>query len=480
MRNLLEYGKSQINALHAATAAFRQLPPAERWFSCLFWSFWASLVTFPSGYAVRDIMPVVCLIFLIQYYRCNWKNSVLRRLGTWPLFVCLGLMVMIGVVFSQSPGSSLLHAGSALNKGFILPFIAMECVRGEKDLRRLVWASVLAVFWQGLDGVWQAQTGRDFLMGYPLNSGRLTGSFDDYEVGNYIALALIPAFGIWFILRQFFSRLPALLLSTAVLWPAFFLLAGAGSRSGALAIAAVMGLWLLLTGNSSVRWKGVLLAAAGLLLILAAQGRARLDAVVDDGRWSLWKLGWRVFLEHPWFGAGAGQYNSAFRSLGLTPEKDLITISHPHNIYLDMLYAHGLVGFALGMIFLLGFSWWGYARIRPRLQAERARHEKGIYWHLTACFWTGFVAWLFNGIFGHDFYRVWWLALAMCHLGVMIGAIINGPSCQKATGDVVAETMPGEPSAAPKISAMAGVPEETDAPVTMEAVEAATKKTDGA
>lgn len=37
-----------------------------------------------------------------------------------------------------------------------------------------------------------------------------------------------------------------------------------------------------------------------------------------------------------------------------------------------MLYAHGLVGFCLGMVFLLGFLWWGYKRIRPRLTAECA------------------------------------------------------------------------------------------------------------
>ena len=443
MRNLLEYGKGQISALHTALATFRQMPPAERWFSCLFWSFWVTLVIFPSAYTMRDIMPLVCLIFLAQYYRYNWQNSVLRRLGAWPLFVCLGLMVVIGVAFSQNPVASFLHAGSGLNKGFILPFIAMECVRDEKDLRRLVWASVLAVFWQGLDGVWQAQTGRDFLMGYPLYDRRLTGSFDTYEVGNYIALALIPALALWPILRQFFSRLPALLLSAAVLWPAFFLLAGAGSRSGALAIATAMALWLLLTGNSTIRWKGPLFAAAALLLLLMAQGRARLDAVVDDGRWSLWNLGWRVFLEHPWFGAGAGQYNASFRSLGLSPAKDVITISHPHNIYLDMLYAHGIVGFTLGMIFLLGFTWWGYTRIRPPLQAERAHKKKSIYWHMAAFFWMGFVAWLFNGIFGHDFYRTWWLALAMCHLGVMIGAVINGPASQKEADGAKTEGVPG-------------------------------------
>ena len=154
-------------------------------------------------------------------------------------------------------------------------------------------------------------------------------------------------------------------------------------------------------------------------------------------------MGWRIFLEHPWFGSGAGQYNTAFRALGLSPEKDLITISHPHNLYLDMLYAHGLVGFTFGMIFLLGFSWWGYQRIRPQLLAERSYGRTGIYWRMTAWFWIGFVAWLFNGIFGHDFYRVWWLALAMGHLGVMIGAVINGPAAEDAARPAPIETAGG-------------------------------------
>ena len=71
MYNLLEYGKSRLAALRTFGEAFRQSPPAERWFSCLFWSFWASLVTFPMGYAIRDIMPLLCMVFLILYYRHN-------------------------------------------------------------------------------------------------------------------------------------------------------------------------------------------------------------------------------------------------------------------------------------------------------------------------------------------------------------------------------------------------------------------------
>ena len=335
-------------------------------------------------------------------------------------------MVGIGVCFSTDPLSSLLHAGTGINKGFILPFIAMECVRGEKDLRRLVWACVLACFWQGLDGVWQVFTGRDFIMGYELNAGRLTGSLGDYTVGNYIALALIPAFGLWFILRRGLDAVSSVFLCLTVFWPAFFLLLGAASRSGALAVASAVGFWALLRRR---RWQWRILLwplAALVVFILCQPQRLTPETLASDGRWSLWELGWRVFLEHPWFGAGAGQYNAAFRALGLSPAKDDITISHPHNLYLDLLYAHGLVGFCLGMIFLLGFLWWGYKRIRPRLTAECAGKSPSLYWRLTAWFWIGFAGWLVNGIFGHDFYRIWWLGLAMSHLGVMIGAVVNG------------------------------------------------------
>jgi hypothetical protein len=413
--------------LRAQAVAVWRDPTGAAPHACLFWCFWFSLASFPAGYGLREVMPPLCCIFLLLYYRRAWRQSVLRRLPVRPLFYCLGAMVLIGVVFSEDVPTSLLHAGTGVNKGFILPFIAMECVRDEKDLRRLVWACVLACFWQGLDGLWQAHTGRDFIMGYPCNAGRLTGSLGDYTVGNYIALALVPAFALWFVLRRTLTPAATAFLWLAALWPAFFLLVGAASRSGALALAAAVGLWFVLAWPEGRRLKPALCALAVLLAVLALQGRAKVDAVLEDGRWSLWELGWRVFEQHPWLGSGAGTYNEAFRALGLAPEKDLITISHPHNLYLDILYAHGLLGFALGMTALLGFLWWGYRRIRPRLTAERAHGNGSVYWRLTAWFWLGYAAWLANGVFGHDFYRLGWLGLAMSHLGVMLGAVVNGP-----------------------------------------------------
>lgn len=406
--------------------------PGEFFFRGLFWSFWLTLAIFPSGYGTREVMPLVCLLFLAGYYRHARQRSVWGRLPVRALFFCLWTMILLGIVLSGNVFSSLLHAGTGINKGFILPLIAMECVRDLRDLRRLVWAGVMACLWQGLDGIWQWYSGYDFIMGYTLNSGRLTGSLGDYAVGNYIALALIPSFACWHLLRERFSAPAASLLLGMLLFPAFFLLVGASSRSGFLAVGASLCFWWVVARPPvSRRLLLILLGLLGLF-VLAQQSRLGPSVVAGDGRWSLWRLGWAVFCQHPVFGAGAGQYNAAFRALGLVPERDAITISHPHNMYLDLLYAHGLVGFALGMLFLLGFALWGYRCIRPQLAGWAAGTPQRLYWQITGWFWCGYMGWLVNGIFGHDFYRTWWLGLAMCHLGVFAGAIVNGERCAAA------------------------------------------------
>lgn len=396
--------------------------PAQFWHSLLFSAFWIYLALFPVGYGWREILPPVCFLFLLAYWKEDWRNSTLRRLKVWPLFICAALMILVGILFSRDPVASLFHAGTGLNKAFILPFIAMECARNEKDLKALVWALVLACFWEGVDGLWQALHGHDFIMGYTPNAGRLTGSLGDYTVGNYLALAIIPAWSVCYILYEKNNIYITILLMAALFWPALFLFQGASSRSGVLALAGAAALWAYIS-SPRLNWCILLWPALIFILFMLFQpGRIGVESTVNDNRWDLWRLAWKVFLEHPVFGAGAGQYNPAFQSMGLAPEREVLSISHPHDLYLDLLYAHGLIGFSLGMTFILGFLFWAYAKIRPRLLQK----NNLLYWRLCAFFWLAYAGWLINGIFGHDFYRSWWLAEAMIALGIMAGAIVNG------------------------------------------------------
>ena len=100
----------------------KRTDPGEFWFRCLFWTFWVHLLFYSIGYGFREVMPPLCAIFLCLYYRYNWKNSVLARLPVWPLFFCLWIMLLIGIVFSIDPKGSLLEVGTASTRVFCCLF----------------------------------------------------------------------------------------------------------------------------------------------------------------------------------------------------------------------------------------------------------------------------------------------------------------------------------------------------------------------
>lgn len=414
--------------------AFLSLPVAERWWQGMFWTFWVYLIFLSWGPSVREVLPSVCALCLIFYYRHNWEQSVLRRFGAKWLFCLFFASAIWGAVMSQDVWVSFLHVARGINKSFVLPFVAMECVRNEKDLRRLVWALVLACFWQGCNGIYQSITGFDFVDGTPLISGRLTGSLSDYRVGNYLALTLIPASALWLMLRQRLGRPSSLAVLLLLLGPALYMLYFTYTRNGYLAVLAALVLWYAIV-SGRVNWRP--LAAVALVLVVAGfvlPQRLGMKILAYDGRWDLWEFGWAVFMENPWQGVGFGRYNIAFRELGFVPTKDVLTISHPHSIYLQLLCEAGIVGFTLALGFLLGAAVWGWLRIRSRLVAEilttgsgAGNAETSVHWRIAGLLWCGWGAYLVSGIFGHDFFRQWWQSMVMSYLGMMIGAVVSGP-----------------------------------------------------
>lgn len=434
MRKWMERGRERWAA---CWTEFRALPPGEQCFHGLFWTFFCYVVSFSWGYGVREVLPVIAAIFLAGRWRWSWQESNLRRLPLKWALVMFGCSLCWAVAVSSDPWASFIHVGRGINKQYVMFFVALEAVRGERELRRLVWAGAAALFLQGLNCLWQGSTGLDFIQGAPPKAGRLTGSFGDYWIGNYFALALLPVLGLWIVLRRVLGRAACMLLCAALLWPAMYGIIFSGVRNALLTLAAVLALsWLY---AAAVRWRAlsrmcaVLLLSGGLLLVLGLLS-VRPDAFVgaaDDGRWSLWRLGLAVFLDNPVCGAGAGQYNAAFRALGLMPLKDAVTISHPHNMYLQVLCETGIIGALLTLVPLGALAVWLERTLRPCLRRECAaalEGECGVHWRLTFFFALGFAAFCINGIVGHDFYRPWYQAMAFTHLGVALGAVLAGGS----------------------------------------------------
>ncbi len=422
---------NNMKLLHSMT----RTPMAERCRLVMRVSFLLYLLTFSFSPFLRDFFSVICLIFLIPYYVLDYKNSSLALFTGKKYFLFLYVFLVLGIAFSQDVWASFITVSLHSFTSLTLPFVAMECVRSNKDLRHMAYAMMAGLFAQGLNGIYQYSTGYDFIYNLPPKSGRLTGSFSDYRVGNYIALTLIPALSlVWFWRPRYGAfAVPMALLCAA---PAVFLMFFSYTRNAYITLFAALFFWMLLL--RSFPWRFCLTACVGVVALLPwLQGRLSWEVISQDGRWDLWGLAVSIFKEYPYLGAGIGQYNAAFRELGLSPSKDAITISHPHNIYLQFMCENGLVGLFCALAFLLGIFYWAYKKLRILALQEQvqeqgqskasslpvAENSAALCWQVMAMYWCGWGAFLVSAFVGHNFFQRWWLALVMAYLGILLGAL---------------------------------------------------------
>lgn len=397
----------------------------------LFWLFWVSIFLFPFGQIFIVAGPILCLLPLLFLYWKDWKCCTLAHLPTAWLLALFFLSVMMQVGFSHWMDRSWEVMSPNLLRGFLLPFIGMECVRTEKDLRRLAGAFFCAAVLQGVDGVWQHVMGHDLIKHAPPMFGRLTGSFGTYRVGDYMGMILLPACAVGLLL-PLKNRIARIALTACLLSPGLFLWIFAQARMGYLALA--LGLYVVwLSGQERVAWKPSLAALAlFVLLILFGPSRISLERALADPRGELWMTAWQTMLHTPWFGTGIGSFVPALQAAGLDLPVNGLSVQHPHNAYLQFLVDGGIVGFAAMTIFLFGMAFWSWRRIRQGLRMEREEAAtgtgEGSFWRLALFFWGGWFGYLVVLGGGHDFYRTWFLSTGMTLLGIVIGACVNGPA----------------------------------------------------
>jgi len=80
-------------------------------------------------------------------------------------------------------------------------------------------------------------------------------------------------------------------------------------------------------------------------------------------RLQLWRTGLTIFLEHPWLGAGVGQFPfNAYLLMGAHPSSaDMLVGEHAHNLLVDLLCEFGPI--AVVLVLVLGLRWWmGFVR----------------------------------------------------------------------------------------------------------------------
>ncbi len=381
------------------------------------------ILCMPLGKLFISISSVTCCLGIVAMLLLLGPRSfaVARFPFRWLLLaviVWLGLKVFWSIV----PGIGANAFKTSLYKGFSLFIVGMEISRRRAYFLLLPFLFLVVSFYEGLDGVWQFYTGRDLINNDPMVSGRLTGSFSTYRVGNFIALAMIPVLGVYWTLPerwQDWKRWGVIVFAMA---PPLFLLFFSSTRSGYICLGVALYSLLLIRQGFS-RKLFVLLTLATILLVALNFERFSIDNLADDGRVELWGFAWKIFEAHPLTGSGLYTFNEAFHALGLTTVLNPSRIAHPHNIYLQLLCETGLIGLGLFSALLLGMLFWAGKILRAKLKSDQDKP----YWNLAATFWAAGVGYAIMGITAHDLLRDWWFGLAWLLLGFMCGACLHGP-----------------------------------------------------
>jgi O-antigen ligase len=206
----------------------------------------------------------------------------------------------------------------------------------------------------------------------------------------------------------------------------------ASDTRGASLAAAIVMLFVCLRSphrGKALLWLGVATTVSVIatnIIYPAGEFWARLATIVSQGaqtgtgadRWGLWRLGWRVFTEHPIFGVGAGNFGVyAFYHI---PSGELFgryALNHwliygrvLHSIHMEVLVEFGLVGAAAYLWMLVDFRKRNAALRSPAFTAAWARATRGhVDLHgLSLGLEGAMVAFLFTGFF-YDQLFVHWL-----------------------------------------------------------------------
>lgn len=147
----------------------------ERWGGlalCLMqWGLLFDIAMFPLGMSLREIGAIWSVACLLAFYLLAWDRSVLRVLPFKWLYLGFMSFILFKIAHSEFPLVSWEGVHHNFYKGFAMLLVGLEYPRRERDVKRLVWAFVIAVLILGLDGVYQAVAGVDLIEGTPLQGG---------------------------------------------------------------------------------------------------------------------------------------------------------------------------------------------------------------------------------------------------------------------------------------------------------------------
>jgi len=348
----------------------------------VFWAFLLMLLVVPLALAL-SIRPSVLKWFVIQtvapvlatawiVHRIVGKRFTIR----WSFITIAALAILAAQFISLAPAVNrpLVYIEISKNLGLLAAyFLAANCMGDETDRDRVLWTVAICGCIAALYGGAQ-HFGFDFfpwqeVPEVPISRGVSTFGHANFAA-HFLILAIPLTIGLMATRQSLWPRLIVLAFALAMLYHLLI----TGTRGAALGIAAAVAAVavVLIRGRAdkvtqrqqsarkqAAGWSAVAAAVAlvllGSVVVFSAWRAKRSDVfAIEEGsgfsRFYTWRTAARLFVEHPAFGIGAGNYEvvspSVWNNIEVKRFVDFNKMSYRvHNEYLESAVEQGLIGF---------------------------------------------------------------------------------------------------------------------------------------
>lgn len=330
-------------------------------------------IIFGSSISLINI-SIIGLLFLLFYLKKEMFFLFKDR-----TIICF-LIIYVYLIFNSFISLEIENSLSR-NIGFvrfILLFLALNYIffNSKKiDILFKIWTLIIIVVLA--DCFYEIIFGHNIL-GYSVDQGalpqgRIVSFFkDELIIVSFLNGFIFLVFG--FLFTNFdIKKINKNFLVYFILFAYLVFVIFSGERSNS--IKAIMGLFILLMFNHHIKIKTKILGILLLIILFSVAynknewvnyryGENFLLKIIDKDRreefikndlyFKLYRSGYSVFKEYPYFGVG----NKNYRVISCEVDSPLVCNTHPHQIYIELLAEHGLFGsiLILSILFYLIFK----------------------------------------------------------------------------------------------------------------------------
>lgn len=305
-----------------------------------------------------SIVPLIGLVTLAGYLFQSKRFQVKKNLKVDPVLV-FGILYVIWIVISN-PSAAIF--GRERNWLFtcvqllVLMFLASKLLDTSERQKTAILIFALASMTSAIFAISQGNIAED-----ALSSERVAGlATNANQAARYFVVALVFFYYLRSKIVAPFPRFLFLIGIIITFLGVFFTV----SRSGMLLLFGTFGLILIFQPRVKNRAGLVALLLVGIILLSLFSDsifqiirdifpaiRAGTDTV--GLRYSLWRAGWRMWLDHPITGVGIGQYNSVLWRYMQDMAGPIRGNASSHNTYVQVLSETGFVGLILFLAMLI-------------------------------------------------------------------------------------------------------------------------------